>query len=70
MHSNTSKNILLTYVYIIEVDQLALTEFSVRNLRDFQRDAISSVMESRDTVVRVPTGSGKSLIFWVSHVAW
>ena len=40
------------------------------NLRDFQRDAISAVMESRDTVVRVPTGSGKSLIFWVSHVAW
>lgn len=45
---------------------MALSEFEVDSLKPFQVEALSSICSGRDTVVRVPTGLGKSIIFWVS----
>ena len=40
-------------------------------LRQLQKDAINEILQGNDTVVKMPTGSGKSMIFQAllrSHV--
>jgi ATP-dependent DNA helicase RecQ len=43
--------------------------FALEDFRHGQRDAIAQVIEGRDTLVVMPTGSGKSLIFQFAAVA-
>lgn len=38
-------------------------------LKDFQKTAIESVLRSRNTLAIMPTGGGKSLIYWVAGAA-
>ncbi len=42
-------------------------EFGLEEFRGGQRPAIEHVMAGRNTLVVMPTGSGKSLVFQVAH---
>ena len=46
-----------------EVDHLARAELGIKQLRAGQEEAVAEVLEGRDTLVVMPTGSGKSAIY-------
>ena len=46
-----------------EVDHLARAELGIEQLRTGQEQAVAEVLEGRDTLVVMPTGSGKSAIY-------
>ncbi|MFM9434092.1 ATP-dependent DNA helicase RecQ [Janthinobacterium sp. CG_23.3] len=48
-----------------QVDRLLRTVFGVERLRDGQQHVIDSVLEGRDTLAIMPTGSGKSLCYQI-----
>jgi ATP-dependent DNA helicase RecQ len=48
-----------------QVDRLLRTVFGVARLRDGQQRVIDSVLEGRDTLAVMPTGSGKSLCYQI-----
>jgi ATP-dependent DNA helicase RecQ len=48
-----------------QVDALLHSVFGVARLRDGQQRVIDSVLEGRDTLAIMPTGSGKSLCYQI-----
>ena len=54
---------------MLTAEQTAGEEFSITGLRPYQLEALESLIALRkNTIVRVPTGLGKSLIFRVSFI--
>ena len=54
------------FIFYVIANTIAQREFGIAKLKAFQIEALRSLVGyHRDTVVRVPTGGGKSLIFWV-----
>ncbi|MEA2522864.1 MAG: ATP-dependent helicase RecQ [Thermomicrobiales bacterium] len=49
-----------------KIDQVAAKSFGFERLRPGQREAIEAVLSGRDTLVVMPTGSGKSAIFQIA----
>ncbi len=47
------------------IGKLLRTVFGIERLRDGQRDVIDSVLDGRDTLAIMPTGSGKSLCYQI-----
>ena len=47
-------------------------EFKARNLdlKDFQKNVVLNVLEGNNTLCIMPTGGGKSLIYWLSGLAF
>ena len=52
-----------------ELTQLLRDKFALEGFRHGQRDAIDPILEGRDTLVVMPTGSGKSLVYQFSAMA-
>ncbi|MEK5428810.1 RecQ family ATP-dependent DNA helicase [Cytobacillus sp. FSL R7-0680] len=57
----------------IKIDQLFKSYFPALNeefqLKDFQKSVISNVVDGKSTLCIMPTGGGKSLIYWLSGLA-
>jgi ATP-dependent DNA helicase RecQ len=53
---------------VTDLDRIAATVFGIR-LREPQRRALAPLMAGRDTLVVLPTGSGKSAIYQVAGLA-
>jgi len=39
------------------------------NLKNFQKESISNVIKGKNTLCIMPTGGGKSIIYWLSGLA-
>lgn len=46
--------------------QEASAFFGVTRLKEYQKNTLNEVLDKKDMIVRAPTGSGKSFIFWVN----
>src|SRR3954451_18963398 len=51
-----------------EIRQVARDKFGYENLRPGQEEAILSLLSNQDTLVVMPTGSGKSAIYQITGV--
>jgi ATP-dependent DNA helicase RecQ len=52
-----------------DLTQLLRDKFALEGFRHGQRDAIDPILQGKDTLVVMPTGSGKSLVYQFSAVA-
>ena len=52
-----------------ELTQILRDTFALEGFRHGQRDAIDPILQGKDTLVVMPTGSGKSLVYQFSAVA-
>ena len=54
-----------------QIDQVFQTYFSDigAGVRPIQRETIQSVLEGCNTLALMPTGSGKSLCYWIAGLA-
>jgi ATP-dependent DNA helicase RecQ len=51
-----------------DIDRLARHRLGFRDLRSGQREAIESILNGQDTLVVMPTGSGKSAIYQIASL--
>jgi len=52
-----------------EIYRKLFPKSSIENLYDFQKKTIERVLNGNNTLAIMPTGGGKSLIYWTSGLA-